>query len=222
MPQTMEENQISMLAQIEDLYRTHIEATRSILDQGRELAESVGANHRIMEDASTQLRDSADHLRQTANSFGALGLQVQRSAETMSSNLIGVTEAVENLTNENTSTAARMNDAFEQIRQVGERMERTSQDLSGSAEVANSGFERLREHHREFAQSLRSHVDDLNEQINRILQDYDNQVRETTTDRMNEWNRHTNTFTQQMTQTVRIMAQIVDDIESNQSNGSGS
>ena len=71
--QSLEENQLSMLGQIEELYQTHIEATNAILNQGKELANSVGEKHELLQVTSSQLRDSAGLLRQAATDFETLG-----------------------------------------------------------------------------------------------------------------------------------------------------
>ena len=54
--------------------------------------------------------------------------------------------------------------------------------------------------------------------MEKLLLDYHQQVSDATGERMNEWNRQTSDFSQQMTGTVQIMAQIIDDIDNNRSN----
>lgn len=217
--QSLEDNQLSMLSQIEELYQTHIDATKAILHQGKGLADSIGENHKILENSSAHMREGADNLRLAANSFEVLGVNVQKSSESLSNKLTEVAGAVENLTDENVKITERMSDTFEQIRQVGERLAETSADLSGSAESAKDGFESLRGYHKEFAVELRSQVDELNDRLSELLADYHTQVSHATKERMKEWNDQTLNFSQQMASTVKIMTQIIDDIDNSRSNG---
>ena len=216
--QSLEENQLSMLGQIEELYQTHIEVTNAVLNQGKELANSVSEKHELLQVTSSQLRDSAGLLRQAATDFETLGTNVRRSAESLSSQLSEVTGAVDKLTSENAIVTTRVNEVLEKIRDVGEVMEQTSTHLTGSAEKALDGFERLKEHHNEFSQKLTDHVRDLDSEMEKLLLDYHQQVSDATSERMIEWNRQTSDFSQQMTGTVQIMAQIIDDIDNNRSN----
>ena len=87
------------------------------------------------------------------------------------------------------------------------------QTMGDAAEKAESGLVAVDRHFDSLAKSLREHVESLESQVANLLSDYSERVQSQTVTRLNTWNEQTNTYIGSMTDAVRALNDVVDEID---------
>jgi uncharacterized protein YukE len=85
--------------------------------------------------------------------------------------------------------------------------------MNSAAEKADSGLSSVSRHFDQLAVSLNSHIQNLESQIANLLNDYSERVQSQTGDRLNQWNEETNNYISAMTDAVRTLSDVVDEME---------
>ena len=102
----------------------------------------------------------------------------------------------------------------DKINDINQLLNSTATTLEDAAEKAGDGLTSVNSHFDSLTKSLSKHVSELEEQISDLLSDYSERVQSQTSDRMNVWNEQTNSYIGAMTDAVRVINDVVDEIDS--------
>ncbi len=131
----------------------------------------------------------------------------------MSEKISAASDAVKGLTEQNTSTAKQMQQTYSEFVQLRNDLSMVSNTLNKAAEHAETGFQAVDTHLESFQKALLKNVTDLEDQISGLLIEYSEKVNGQTTERLNTWNEQTSTYITSMTDAVRVLQVVVDEIE---------
>ena len=99
------------------------------------------------------------------------------------------------------------------MKTVSTQVDSTSQAMNKAADTAQNGMTVVGQHFDKLGTSLKSHVEELEKQVSSLLTDYSERVHSQTHNRMDEWNTQTNKYIGSMTDAVRAINDVVDDID---------
>lgn len=160
-----------------------------------------------MENASTDMKSSS-------NQLGLLSANVQSAAEALSETLAEAAENNVSVAAQNRESSEIVQGMVDKINDINQLLNSTATTLEDAAEKAGDGLSSVNIHFDNLTKSLSKHVNELEEQISDLLSDYSERVQSQTSDRMNVWNEQTNSYIGAMTDAVRVINDVVDEIDS--------
>jgi len=167
--------------------------------------------------ASTAIAENvskgAEKMQNVSGSLTVVSANMKNTAETLGNNIASAVDQTKELINTTSSLASALHHDIKQMGEIGDKLISTVNTLEKAAQYADKGFGALGDHQKQLMQSLRMHVDDLEEKISDLLKEYAQMVKGQTQERLNEWNRQTNEFTSSMVDAVQTIASVVDEIE---------
>lgn len=160
-----------------------------------------------MENASTDMKSSS-------NQLGLLSANVKSAAEALSETLAEAAENNISVATQNRESSEIVQGMVDKINDINQLLNSTATTLEDAAEKAGDGLTSVNSHFDSLTKSLSKHVSELEEQISDLLSDYSERVQSQTSDRMNVWNEQTNSYIGAMTDAVRVINDVVDEIDS--------
>jgi methyl-accepting chemotaxis protein len=89
----------------------------------------------------------------------------------------------------------------------------SAQEVATGAAQASKGLENVKDNFTILAKSLDDSVQTLSQKIAELLDDYSERVKNQTVQRMTTWNEQTNQYISSMTDAVRALNDVVDEID---------
>ncbi|MBI9113197.1 anti-phage ZorAB system protein ZorA [Maridesulfovibrio ferrireducens] len=188
-------------------------ATESLIKQGESLSNNVLKSNEMMNNVATdmdsiagKLKDVSGHLEGASGNLGEAILnastQVSRSADIASK-----------LIDENVKVSENVNSAMQLMDGIKTGISESTELLNKAAGSAREGYKDVAEHYRSMQGVLEKHVNDLEKELSTLLTNYTNSVTSQTSERLNEWNKQTQNYTQAMSQAVDTIGSVVEEIE---------
>ena len=152
--------------------------------------------------------------RETLNEqFEGLAKQIGQAAKAMESSVTTVFERTEALVTQNVEAHGQLQQLLGTLDAISARIEQSASSLNEAAKVADNGFSAVHDGFAQLAESLKGHIGDLNQQVANLLKDYSTRVEEQTVERLNVWNEQTSDYITAMTQAVKAVNTVVNEIE---------
>lgn len=158
-----------------------------------------------MVSVTSDLRDSAQGLNETGQS--------------MNSMLTSAVSSMSELADTSASAARLLNEQQSWLLGLTEKSVAAAEELSRAASALNGSYDGMRESQRAFLADLAAQLDQHSKAMAGWLSDYGAAVGEQTEQRMDEWNRHTQTFTSMMITATEALSHAIDEIGSRPTNG---
>jgi DNA repair exonuclease SbcCD ATPase subunit len=229
-----------------NLGNTQIETHKQALeDMGAASAKVIGRVEDLLkrvDETLTQTADGADSFLQVANANQAAAHELMKVSETLGRSAAGLAQhegalarSSEQLLEATRSSAAKVQEAASvletvakshdraeaRIEELAEQITSISAQLQRAGEMADSGLSKVNAHFDHVAESMRDHIEELEKQTAKLLQEFAEEVQTQTQDRMNDWNKHTNEYISAMSSAVQAISSVVDDIEGTLSRNRG-
>lgn len=182
------------------------EQLKLLLDSFKQLA---------IENASVNqgMKQSSQQMASVANQLGVLSTNLKETADGLSVPVMQLLESNQQVANENKAVFEHTQDLLSDLSRLNAQFGEVSKTLLQASEHAESGFTALDQHLEAFKAGLKTHINDLESELAKLLNDYSEQVQVQTYNRLNEWNEQTREYTTAMKDVVETMASIVDEIE---------
>lgn len=159
--------------------------------------------------AGKELNDSTKQMQGVSNQLGLFAVTLKQITEKLSADIGKAAELTADLSEENYMVSKDMQKTLDGYQALIKTMDDVVTRLHGATESAERGFGHLDE----FKESMKSHAEELDEHIRRLLINYADQVRSQTIERLNTWNEQTNDYISLMTSAMRVLNDVVDGIE---------
>lgn len=183
------------------------EGLNNLLREMSTLTEGHKKVTESMENASSDMKSSS-------NQLGVLSANVESAAEALSEKLAEAAEKNISVATQNRESSEIIQGMVDKINDINQLLNSTATTLEDAAEKAGDGLTSVNSHFDSLTKSLSKHVSELEEQISDLLSDYSERVQSQTSDRMNVWNEQTNSYIGAMTDAVRVINDVVDEIDS--------
>lgn len=156
---------------------------------------------------------AAQQMKQASNQLGLLSANIKQATEVLSRDVTKAAETTADLAVENRKTSQRMQETLEGYGAFGKEMNGIADKLKSATASAQSGFEAVHKHLDNFRQSLKAHIEEVEEHVAKLLSNYATAVQGQTSDRLREWNLQTNEYISIMTNAVKVLSDVVDGME---------
>lgn len=156
---------------------------------------------------------SAQQMQSVTNQLGVLSANIKQAAEKLSSDVIVAAELTGSLAEDNRTVSREMKQVMESYRQLGMTMDHIADKLIKATEHAESGFTAVHQHLDSFKLSLKNQVEELSKHFDKLFLNYSERVQSQTSERLNTWNTQTNAYISSMTDAIRAISNVVDEIE---------
>lgn len=215
--QQLGKEQANLLSEISEYSRNAAEQNHLLLENHKQLTNSLSA-------AIKGMQGSSESISSTSNSLQIVSANTRIAAIELADALKVLNEGLATTNFENSNLAEALIKQSQGMTLLQDNLLVATNTLKKTAETANSGFNQLEEHQKNFLQSLSKEllgsVGVFSDQINKIekqaeqwLSSYSQEVTSQTNERLKEWNNQTFEFTKNMTSAVSAISTLVDEIE---------
>ena len=152
-------------------------------------------------------------LKASANQLGLLSSNLKAATTTLGEQLLDAVGVADDVTKSNEEVAEAFSKVLAAIQQAGEHMSSVSGTLNDAAGKAEHGLTAVETHFNSLAKTLQQHLTEVQQQVAGLLSDYGDRVKDQTVTRLNTWNEHTNHYISAMTDAVKTLSSVVDEID---------
>jgi hypothetical protein len=177
------------------------------------LVEKFGELSAAHERATQAMQGSATEMKTTSLQMGLMSTNIKEASERLSENVATSVRVLDELSQRSGSTAEVYTSLIDQMSSVTSQIDVTAQAMNQAAEKAQNGMSVVGGHFEKLSQSLKLHVEDLEKQVSGLLAEYSDRVNSQTANRLNEWNTQTNAYIGSMTDAVRAISDVVEEID---------
>ncbi|NWB69692.1 anti-phage ZorAB system protein ZorA [Pseudomonas sp. I8001] len=200
---------------------TAVQATQQ---QSRQMTEQHLQLMGRLQQASEAAAVSSRHMDSSANQLGLLSTNVRQAAELLGQRLESVTHRIESAGEQNAQLAGHLQSQAAALAQLQGALLESAQRFEQAATEARNGFGEMGSHQQEFlagvrgeftalGEVLRSQVQGIEQQAEQWLRNYSSEVRDQVHERMDQWNKETMSFANQMHAVVKVINDVVDELE---------
>lgn len=224
----MQKNFQDRLNQLVAEQQSLMKAVSEGVAQAQQQMMQMGEQHRqLLAELNTAVaatERSSQNMNQSSTQLGLLSVNLKQATELLDVRLKAVTDSLEGAAEQNQNLAAQVSDQARTLTALQEALEQAAKHFEASAQAAENGFASLGQHQAQFLQGvqeqfnqlgrgLTEQVEALEQQADEWLRSYSAEVRNQVSERMEEWNKNTLSFADEMKRTVTAISGIVDDLE---------
>lgn len=209
--------QQELLAEIARAVQATQQQSLLMADQHRQLLADL-------KQTSEAAEQSSRHMSNSANQLGVLAVNVQRAAELLGQRLDQVTQRIEEAGSQNALLAGQLQGQASTLEQLQKALLDGAQRFEQAASEARNGFGEMKQYQQEFlagvrseftalGETLREQVEGVEKQAEEWLRFYSTEVSQQVHERMDQWNKETLGFANQMHAVVQAISNVVDELE---------
>jgi len=207
------DSQLSILNRVEQLVKMQDLASTKHFTQLSQLSDSFKQVVSENETASKSIMQSSQQMNSVSNQLGVLSANVKQAAEAISEPIMQLIETSEKVAEGNKEVFEQSQNLLTDLSRLNEQFGLVGKNLLQATEHAETGFTALDRHLEAFKDSLKTHINELEEELSGLLKGYSDQVQNQTYSRLNEWNEQTREYTTTMKDVVNALASVVDEME---------
>ncbi|WP_029913834.1 anti-phage ZorAB system protein ZorA [Pelobacter seleniigenes] len=163
--------------------------------------------------AGKEISQAAKEMQSVSNQLGILSMNIKQAAEKLGEDVSAAAKATVTLAEDNRLVSLEMQDALQGYQALRNDMSKLVEDLNSATQHAESGFSAVHKHLNAFQQALKNNIQELEDQLQKLMNSYADQVQSQTEQRLGVWNVETSNYISQMTNAARAMANVVNEME---------
>jgi len=202
-----------LVEQIESSIKNHQSSAEHILQQGKQLQQSVESSIKASANASSSMRDSASELQSAAKDMNVFGSHIKEAGNKLSGAVTEAVETTKDLASQNHITSERIADLREQLLDETAKFKDIADQINSMVINAGSTFDSLKSSQSDFLRELKQNVSDLSTQMADLLSDYAGQANTQTANHLKVWSESTTSYATTMNTAAKTLASVVDDIQ---------
>lgn len=214
----------TMAGQQQELLGEIAQAVQATQQQSLLMAEQHRQLLADLKHSSDAVEQSSKHMNGTASQLGVLAVNVQSAAELLGQRLEQVTQRIDDVGGQNAMLAEQVQSQADSLQMLQQALLETAQQFEQAASEARNGFGEMKQHQQEYLSSvrsefktlgdeLRSQVESIEKQAEQWLHAYSTEVSQQVHERMDQWNKETLGFANQMHAVVQAISNVVDELE---------
>jgi DNA anti-recombination protein RmuC len=210
---SFQSTQSKITAELDNMIQNHETQFDEVIENVSKLVKDFQTLASTNTEAAQAMQRSAADMKGSSNQLGLLSTNLNEVTKALSSQLAEMNAKVIETVEENKNNIRLVESLAMQFENLQARLEHTTSTLTQAADKAESGLSAVDKHFNQLTSSLESHVDKLNQQVANLLDDYASRVKDQTIDRLNTWNKHTESYIGAMTEAVESINTVVDEID---------
>ncbi|MGL5250169.1 MAG: anti-phage ZorAB system protein ZorA, partial [Enterovibrio sp.] len=179
---------------------------RSVIEQ----FEALSASH---QSATASMKVVSSELNAGSNQLGLLSANLKAAIDTFGKQLSDSLAHAGDVTKHNAESARVFKEVVTNLQGAGEQITYASSALNQAAGKAENGLSAVEKHFDSLLTSLETHLEQVQKEVAYLLSDYSERVKDQTVSRLNTWNEQTNSYISSMTDAVRTLSSVVDEID---------
>lgn len=222
--QRLAEQMESMASQQQMLLESIAKAVQTTQQQSLQMAEQHQQLLGRLQQTTEAAAASSKHMDSSANQLGLLSTNVRQAAELLGQRLESVTARIEGAGAQNAELAEQIKHQSTSLAQLQAALLEGAQRFEQAAGEARNGFGEMKSHQQEFlagvrteftalGEMLRTQVSGIEKQAEEWLRSYSSGVNDQVHERMDQWNKQTLSFADQMYAAVQAISNVVDELE---------
>ena len=209
----LREEQEGRMKILEKISKGQTETTGSLIKQGQSLGTSAQQTNQAMDKITKNMEKITQELEKTSghleNTSGTLGTSVVDASERVRQS----SSIADKLINENNRVEKNINQVMKLLENIQQGIEHSTEQLNQAADTAKEGYTKVSKNYLDLQDSLKEHVGQLEKQVAKLLRDYGEMVNNQTRERMGQWDKLTLQYTENMTQAISTIADVVEEID---------
>ncbi|TKF13391.1 hypothetical protein FCV66_13555 [Enterovibrio norvegicus] len=202
-----------MITSVDKTVNAHLVASGKLLNQGEELQSSFKQTSSVYSDAASMISSASSSMHSAAEELTGFGQRLDASSLTLGEVLKDTITSGDKLSERNSEIASELDKLNHQLMNGYQSFENVQTALNSTIETAGSSFDEMRNHQNEYLEALRRNVEDLAKQMTQLLSEFAHEAQTQTSDRLGHWNEQTAHFTTTMTNAMKTLAGVVDEME---------
>lgn len=222
--QRLNEQLEKMAGQQQELLAEIARAVQATQQQSLQMADQHRQLLADLKQSSEAAEQSSRHMSNSANQLGVLAVNVQKAADVLGQRLEQVTQRIEDAGSQNAMLAGQLQAQAGTLEQLQKALLDGAQRFEQAASEARNGFGEMKQHQQEFlagvrseftalGEKLREQVEGVEKQAEEWLRFYSTEVSQQVHERMDQWNKETLGFANQMHAVVQAISNVVDELE---------
>jgi chromosome segregation ATPase len=163
--------------------------------------------------ATQAMRESSKELRLSADSMKVLSSHINEAGNKLSGAISAAVESTADLANQNHISSQRMERLRDEMIKDVTRFNELTNQLQSLIESAGSTFSELQSANSHFIANLKNEVDELNQKMLDMLEEYANQANAQTAEHLRVWSESVTDYSTQMNNAIRALSNVVDEIQ---------
>lgn len=184
-----------------------------IISQLRSIQARYDESIDAQQSSSDAIRNAATQMQGVSNQIGQLGAALQQSSTTLGESVGSAAAVTKDVADQNEKTSQTLKQLGDGYLEISQTIESVTEKLNAASQHAQSGFEAVDANLNKFKQQMAEQVLELEDQIARLMGQFAEQVKVTSTDRMKAWNEHTAEYTSAMTGAISALSGVVDELD---------
>lgn len=209
----VQSTQQSLSQSVEVALETQKKQSDELVMQMQKLADQFSILSTSHSQATDSMKLVASDMKGSANQLGLMSVNLKEAVDFIGEDLENLVGQVSSISEQNKALTDKFGVVSSELLEASGLIENATSTLHQAASKAEGGLKAVDSHFDSLGNSLRHHVQELEKKVAGLLNEYSQQVQSQTTHRMNEWNAQTNQYTSSMTDAIRTLSGVVDEIE---------
>lgn len=190
-----------------------IESTQMLVSQGENLQNRINESISASSEVGAQLKSSASELKDATKEIREFSSYMKSASDSFSGAITDVVRCTSDLAQQNNKASKLVEQQRQQLIDDREYFSLSIDSLQSLVNSADTSFDKMRGHQREFLNELKENVSELSNKMTSLLSDYSEQANSQTERHLRSWAEHTTNYSQQMNNAILALSNVVDEIE---------
>lgn len=210
---TFQDDQEKVSQSIDGLLEAQRSQNAELINGMTLLAERFQQLANSHQQATSAMQGAATELQGGSVQLGMLSSNIKAAVDTLGQQLTSVMDQVQSASKDTSETANLFNSVVNELKGAGSQISEASAQFSQASARAEGSFVAVNQHFDTLSNSLREHIAAVENQVAQLLTEYSERVQSQTVTRLNTWNEQTNNYISSMTDAVRTLSGVVDEID---------
>ena len=209
----LQSSQESLSNNLNQMITTQTSQQQSMLGQILDTAGEVEAMANHNRDVGNQLGQTANAFAEQVNALRELSQSLRDASTALAGDIRRATQVAQTLMQQNQRIGARSEEMLAETGKLSQSLSAATDTLKQTAQQSTEGLQQVERHFQALTERLQQHSTDFSEKVKQLLSDYADQVTGQTQERLNQWNEQTQKYTTAMTNAIKALSEVVDEIE---------
>lgn len=198
---------------LSDLMATQKQQSTELNQELTELVAKFGELSIAHQQATQAMHGSSVEMKTTSIQLGLMSTNIKEASDKLGEEILSSIKLADEVSQRNGTTAEIYTSLLEQMNSISSQIDSTANAMNQAADSAQNGMTTVGQHFDKLGASLKSHVEELEQQVAQLLEQYSDRVSSQTSMRLDQWNTQTNNYIGSMTDAVRAINDVVDEID---------
>lgn len=222
--QAMKSGTDELLAQVKVSVESQQSASNNILQQGKQLQNSIESSVSASARATESMQKSATELRNAAESMSVFGSNIKEAGNQLSGAVREAVNSTKDLAVQNQLSSVRIESLREQLLEDTGKFSDIADKISSMLQTVDESFSSLKSTQTDFlseqknnlstlTEEMKRNVSELSQQMSDLIEDYATQANGQTTEHLKIWANSSTQYATQMNNAVQAISNVVDEIQ---------